>query len=691
MNARALAMHPRAMLAASKGNGVTSAAASPVQMAWSDIVALFVGKPPRLGKLTSAQYASADKAARQADKDGPWFILGTFKNNHRHSSTWEQTGAITLDHDAGTLSEEEIRASLAGHAAIVSTTHSHTPERPKWRIILPLVTPISDREQYKATVAAAERLFPDGTEFDSRSRLPEQLWFAPSCPVDAAEHYRAFALEGAPFAPVAVQPTRVESPKTAQPDSFEAEQRRREVRDLLDRVSLEDAMQRLGVSSRDAWVKIGMSAKSYEPRAGDIFAEWSAQQPGYAGDADCSAQWASFDKSGTAKRVTIDTLRSLARGVRALASDFTAAPASAANDAPATHAAAEPFPFVEAKRHDTSAPRPFIVKGLAAPGRVIEFLGKPGNSKTALLCHTAKCIARGAPWFAKATKRYAVVVVASEGRQDVLDRLKGYDAIHGEQASEAPILVLSRVNFSSNDERDRLVTTIAAIERAYGVKVGALMVDTLAASTAGDENDTAVMRDAAQRIRSVAEQFELAAFVTHHPTKSNEETSRGAGAWLGAIDQQIFVKKHGGSFELSGGKQRQSGLGRSRLAYDLESASAGTWEDGDVIGVPVVRERGAVSASDFQASAAGQGEEMPAAADVGPSAKRVINDLCRALQTAQKAAGGAAVSARAWRATYSIQQGISASGAGSTFRRHLPRLLAGLVNEAGGLYSLAKL
>jgi hypothetical protein len=329
---------------------------------------------------------------------------------------------------------------------------------------------------------------------------------------------------------------------------------------------------------------------------------------------------------------------------------------------------------------------------------VIEFLGKPGNSKTALLCHTAKCIARGNPWFGKATKRYSVVFVASEGRQDVLDRLKGYDSIHSEDPNEAPILVLARVNFSSNEERNRLVATLEAIERTRSVKVGALMVDTLAASTAGDENDTAVMRDAAQRIRSVAEHFNLAAFVTHHPTKANEETSRGAGAWLGAIDQQIFVKKHGGSFELSGGKQRQSGLGRARLAYDLDSAAAGTWEDGDVIGVPVVREHGTADAADFPANAeqalrmeAAEARLASAPTIEGGPLGRVHVDLLRALEAAQAAAGGAAVSGRAWRVAYRRLQGITAAGAYSTFGRHLPRLLLGLVSEAGGLYGKAKL
>ncbi len=369
-------------------------------------------------------------------------------------------------------------------------------------------------------------------------------------------------------------------------------------------------------------------------------------------------------------------------------------PAPAAQSAPEGQ---KTFSYVEAKRHDTSAPRPFIIKGLASAGRVIEFLGKPGNSKTALLVHTAKCIARGAPWFGKTAKRYAVVFVAAEGRQDVLDRFAGYDRIHSVDPNEAPILVLARVNFSLNDERNRLVTTIEAIEQEHGATVGALMVDTLAASTSGDENDTAVMRDAAQRIRSVAEHFNLAAFVTHHPTKSNEETSRGAGAWLGAIDQQIFVKKQGGGFELSGGKQRQSGLGRTKLAYDLESAAAGTWEDGDVIGVPVVREHAIASAADFEA-ATEQSKRMKAAEAAlehaptieGGPLGRVHVDLLNALKTAQESSGGAAISARAWRAAYGRQQGLTASGAYSTFGRHVPRLLLGLVCEAGGLYSKAK-
>jgi hypothetical protein len=500
-----------------------------------------------------------------------------------------------LDYDGKTngaslLTEEGIRTALSGQAAAVSTTYSHTPERPSWRIVVPLASPITDREAYAAAARDLEARFP-GVKFDPRSRLPEQLWYRPACPADMVQHRRAFVLEGAAFEPGAQQPEQ-SAEQSQQPAAQPgADQRRAEIARLLSKINLADAVAKLsGKGNRDCWVAIGQAAKDYEPSAEGEFVAWSATQPGFKSEADCREQWASFGRSKAERRVTIATLRWLAgeapEAVVALPNDFPVAPAPAQGDN-------KLFPYLEAKHYDFGAPRPFIIKGLAAPGRVIELLGKPGSSKTALMCYTAKRVARGAPWFGRTTKRLAVVFVASEGRHDVLDRLAGYDVLHGADPNEAPIYVLPRVSFSSNDDRDRLISTIAAIE-ARGDKVGLLEVDTLAASTDGDENSTETMRNAALRVRSVAEHFNLAAMVAHHPTKSDSKVSRGAGAWLGAIDQQILVNEGHSAYTLTAGKQRQAWLMGS-LSYVLTSANIGQWEDGEPISVPVVQERAGVA------------------------------------------------------------------------------------------------
>jgi hypothetical protein len=291
--------------------GQSARNATPVmrQVTWEQFADSFTNAL-RLGELTMAEYLSAGKKGKAADKDGRWFVLGTF-DGQRRAENWKSACAIVLDHDAGTLTEEQIRTSLAGHAAVASTTHSHTPDKPKWRIILPLAEPIADREQYGCTVQAAERLFPGGTKFDARSRLPEQLWFAPSCPKDMQGEHKAFRMDGGAFPPAA-KPVHVDK-EPEQSTEQTAESRCARVRYLLGYITLEAAMAQFGISSREAWVKIGQAAKHYEPTAKDAFVEWSEKQPGFIDEADCLQQWASFDKSKTEKPATIRTLAYLAR------------------------------------------------------------------------------------------------------------------------------------------------------------------------------------------------------------------------------------------------------------------------------------------------------------------------------------------------------------------------------------------
>jgi len=75
------------------------------------------------------------------------------------------------------------------------TTFNHTPEKPKWRAIFPLATPIPAYQWARAWEAASEYL--GHGQNDVSAKNPDRIYYMPSRPVDGDKHlYHSEANEG---------------------------------------------------------------------------------------------------------------------------------------------------------------------------------------------------------------------------------------------------------------------------------------------------------------------------------------------------------------------------------------------------------------------------------------------------------------------------------------------------------------
>lgn len=124
---------------------------------------------------------------REGPKAGPCWMPAVFTGNRRSGATAEEVQVAVLDLDSGQpvdVIAERIRA--AGLAAILHTSHSHTPEHPKARVILFPARPwrVADypdtrtaARAYRAGLAdLAERL---GLVADPAAMDPARLFFLP--------------------------------------------------------------------------------------------------------------------------------------------------------------------------------------------------------------------------------------------------------------------------------------------------------------------------------------------------------------------------------------------------------------------------------------------------------------------------------------------------------------------------------
>ncbi len=128
-------------------------------------------------------------------KDGPAWLPCTFVRAKRNDENVAAMYSFVIDLDNGT-SEDTIRAALNGYRYVCHSTYSHTPERPKWRVIVPFKEVLAPAK-YNAVFEHFNKLF-DGA-LDKSCRNPSHLYYLPSVPPGSESHYRQFAADGKLF------------------------------------------------------------------------------------------------------------------------------------------------------------------------------------------------------------------------------------------------------------------------------------------------------------------------------------------------------------------------------------------------------------------------------------------------------------------------------------------------------------
>lgn len=137
---------------------------------------------------TVEQYRKMSKAQQDAIKDVGGFVLGTLKGGRRKKDTVLTRSGLTLDMDYGTPDiMDEIEMFFDFHCMIYST-HKHTPEKPRLRLIIPLSREVTPDEYGAVARKVAEEI---GIElFDDTTYEPSRLMYWPSTSADGEFVFR---------------------------------------------------------------------------------------------------------------------------------------------------------------------------------------------------------------------------------------------------------------------------------------------------------------------------------------------------------------------------------------------------------------------------------------------------------------------------------------------------------------------
>ena len=149
---------------------------------------------------TVEQYKTLGKVKQDAIKDVGGFVLGTLKEGRRKKDCVISRSGLCLDMDYAlpdTIDQVEMLFSFQGY---FYSTHKHTPEKPRLRLIIPLTREVSPDEYVAVARKVAEEI---GMElFDDSTYEASRMMYWPSTSADGEFIFRE--IEGELLDPDAV-------------------------------------------------------------------------------------------------------------------------------------------------------------------------------------------------------------------------------------------------------------------------------------------------------------------------------------------------------------------------------------------------------------------------------------------------------------------------------------------------------
>lgn len=160
-----------------------------IEVSWSKL--LYKLSTTSRTNETIKEYFNMSKTNRDKIKDVGGFVGGTLKSGRRKAENLANRSLLSLDMDFINTSVEDVWDSITmffGNELCIYTTHSHTPDKPRIRLIIPLNRPVLP-DEYQAI---ARRVAYDiGIDmFDDTTYTPVRLMYWPSTSKDGEYVFR---------------------------------------------------------------------------------------------------------------------------------------------------------------------------------------------------------------------------------------------------------------------------------------------------------------------------------------------------------------------------------------------------------------------------------------------------------------------------------------------------------------------
>ncbi len=143
---------------------------------WSDLLKVF--SDPIRTQETAAEYQKMTPAEKDKVKDGKAVVGGFLKKGKRRSDSVQSRSTVILDADSPRGDLWEDVKIMCSEACAIYSTHSHTPDKPRYRLFIPLLRPVTVEEYQPLARKLAEHFGMDN--FDDTTYQVERLFYLPS-------------------------------------------------------------------------------------------------------------------------------------------------------------------------------------------------------------------------------------------------------------------------------------------------------------------------------------------------------------------------------------------------------------------------------------------------------------------------------------------------------------------------------
>lgn len=255
--------------------------------------------------------------------------------------------------------------------------------------------------------------------------------------------------------------------------------------------------------------------------------------------------------------------------------------------------------------------------------------GSPGAGKSFFAVDVALRIAAGMEVDGRTVHSCTVIYIAAEGQRGLRNRIAAWRQKYGIEGDLPFALIPCAVNLLDPcADLSRLIAGIhAQMERLGGVP-GLIVVDTLAATFGGGDENTSDMLAYVNNVAKLRDEFDALAVAVHHrPKDVQNDTPRGHGSLMGAMD--TIIRVDGDQVRSATVTKQKDGEGGQVHSFQLEVITLGVDEEGQPVTSAVVKYEAARPVKKKLSGAAARGLE--------------------ALRTACAAHGVPAVREDAWR------------------------------------------
>lgn len=137
---------------------------------------------------TVEQFKKMTKAQQDSIKDVGGFVAGELKGGRRKKDCVISRSALTLDADYATMDLVDMLEMFYDFRCIIYSTHKHTQEKPRLRLIIPLSRDVSPDEYIAVSRKVAEDI---GMEyFDDTTYEPSRLMYWASTSADGEFYFK---------------------------------------------------------------------------------------------------------------------------------------------------------------------------------------------------------------------------------------------------------------------------------------------------------------------------------------------------------------------------------------------------------------------------------------------------------------------------------------------------------------------